>query len=187
MAAGSLPDTGQVSSLLAAADSGLHQEHPGLRPRGMDAHVLCAGVRGGLPTLLHPRRPGSALWRRAGLLSWRLHFRQVRGRGRRGGMSSVIAVRNHVVTEILCNNIVQTICCCFFLSRLFFRWRNSKAYVIAVSQVLAAPCIVGVLLAPTPHMSYGLLFLAYVTAETWLGPAAAIVQVCVNIHHCTKL
>ena len=49
--------------------------------------------------------------------------------------------------------------------------------MIAVSQVLAAPCIAGVLLAPSPHVSYGLLFLAYVTAETWLGPAAAIVQV----------
>jgi len=61
--------------------------------------------------------------------------------------------------------------------RLSTRWKNAKAYVIAVSQVLAAPCIIGVLLAPTPQVSYGLLFLAYVTAETWLGPAAAIVQV----------
>ena len=49
--------------------------------------------------------------------------------------------------------------------------------MIAFSQVLAAPAIVGVLLAQTPTMSYGMLFLAYVTAETWLGPAAAIVQV----------
>lgn len=61
--------------------------------------------------------------------------------------------------------------------RLATRWKNSKAYVIAVSQVLAVPCIIGVLLAPSARMSYGLLFLAYVTAETWLGPAAAIVQV----------
>jgi hypothetical protein len=61
--------------------------------------------------------------------------------------------------------------------RLSTKWKGSKAFVIAVSQVLAAPCIAGVLLAPSPHASYGLLFLAYVTAETWLGPAAAIVQV----------
>ena len=63
------------------------------------------------------------------------------------------------------------------MSRLSSWWRGSKSFVIAVSQVLAAPCIIAVLLAPTPQQSYGLLFLAYVTAETWLGPAAAIVQV----------
>ena len=57
------------------------------------------------------------------------------------------------------------------------RWKNSKAFVIAVSQVLAAPAIAGVLLAPTPKLSFGLVALAYITAETWLGPAAAIVQV----------
>lgn len=45
-------------------------------------------------------------------------------------------------------------------------------------QILAAPAISGVLLAPTAQVSYGLLFVAYITAETWLGPAAAIVQVC---------
>ena len=56
-------------------------------------------------------------------------------------------------------------------------WKNSKPYVIAVSQVLAAPSIAAVLLAPTPEASYGFLFLAYLTAETWLGPAAAILQV----------
>ncbi|XP_019863142.1 PREDICTED: uncharacterized protein LOC109592004 [Amphimedon queenslandica] len=28
----------------------------------------------------------------------------------------------------------------------------------------------------SPTTSYGLLFIAYVTAETWLGPAAALVQ-----------
>lgn len=49
--------------------------------------------------------------------------------------------------------------------------------MIAASQLLAAPCIIGVLLAPTARDSYGLLFLAYLTAETWLGPAAAVVQV----------
>ena len=56
--------------------------------------------------------------------------------------------------------------------------------MIAVSQVLAAPAIAGVLLAPTPKLSFGLVALAYVTAETWLGPAAAIVQVC---HQCTRI
>lgn len=61
--------------------------------------------------------------------------------------------------------------------RLSVRWKNAKAYVIAVGQILAVPCIIGVLLAPTPKASYGILFLAYMTAETWLGPAAAIVQV----------
>lgn len=60
--------------------------------------------------------------------------------------------------------------------------------MIAISQVLAAPAIVGVLLAPTPTISYCMLFLAYVTAETWLGPAAAIVQVkssylCMHTRH----
>lgn len=44
-------------------------------------------------------------------------------------------------------------------------------------QILAAPAIIGVLIAPTAQVSYGLLFVAYITAETWLGPAAAIVQV----------
>ena len=52
--------------------------------------------------------------------------------------------------------------------------------MIAVSQLLAVPCIIGVLIAPHPTMSYGLLFLAYMTAETWLGPAAAIVQVFIS-------
>ena len=63
------------------------------------------------------------------------------------------------------------------MCRLSIYWKNAKAYVIAVGQILAVPCIVGVLLAPHAKISYGLLFLAYVTAETWLGPAAAIVQV----------
>ena len=49
--------------------------------------------------------------------------------------------------------------------------------MIAATQVLAAPAIAGVLLASTPTMSIGMLFLAYMTAETWLGPGAAIVQV----------
>ena len=53
--------------------------------------------------------------------------------------------------------------------------------MIAVSQVLAAPAIARVLLAPTPKLSFGLVALAYITAETWLGPAAAIVQVHVVI------
>lgn len=48
-------------------------------------------------------------------------------------------------------------------------------------QLLAAPSILGVLMAPTPTSSFGILFIAYVTAETWLGPAAAIVQVCDHI------
>lgn len=62
-------------------------------------------------------------------------------------------------------------------SRFSSRWRGSKPFVIAGSQLLATPCIIAVLVAPTPQQSYGLLFLAYLTAETWLGPAAAIVQV----------
>lgn len=79
-----------------------------------------------------------------------------------------------------------------FVCRLSSRWKNSKAFVIAVSQILAAPAIAGVLLAPTPKLSFGLVALAYITAETWLGPAAAIVQVhmymylrcsCIHVHH----
>ena len=54
--------------------------------------------------------------------------------------------------------------------------------MIAVSQVLAAPAIAGVLLALTPNLSFGLVALAYITAETWLGPAAAIVQVRMYVH-----
>ena len=61
------------------------------------------------------------------------------------------------------------------------RWKNAKAFVIAFSQLLAAPSIAAVLLVPEVNASYGLLFVAYVTAETWLGPAAAIVQVCVCV------
>ncbi|CAI8021136.1 Protein spinster [Geodia barretti] len=64
----------------------------------------------------------------------------------------------------------------FVSDRLSSRWRGSKPFVIAGSQLVAAPCIIAVLLAPTARESYGLLFLAYLTAETWLGPAAAIVQ-----------
>ena len=44
--------------------------------------------------------------------------------------------------------------------------------------MLAAPSIIAVLLVPYPSASFGLMVVAYVTAETWLGPAAAIVQVC---------
>lgn len=58
----------------------------------------------------------------------------------------------------------------------------AKAYVIAVSQVLAAPAIFGVLWAGTSTASLGVLVLAYVTAETWLGPAAAVVQDIVPPH-----
>jgi MFS family permease len=52
----------------------------------------------------------------------------------------------------------------------------AKAYVIAATQIVAAPFIVAVFVASTPGQSYALLFFAYVTAETWLGSAAAIVQ-----------
>jgi len=74
----------------------------------------------------------------------------------------------------------------FFSDRLSSRWKNAKAFVIAISQFLAAPCIAAVLLVPSPEVSYGLLVLAYITAETWLGPAAAIVQVsvCVLVTPC---
>ena len=65
----------------------------------------------------------------------------------------------------------------FVLYRFSSRWKGSKPFVIAGSQMLAAPCIIAVLLAPTARDSYGMLFLAYLTAETWLGPAAAVVQV----------
>ncbi len=56
-----------------------------------------------------------------------------------------------------------------------------------MSQVLAAPSIAAVLLVPSLDASYGLLALAYVTAETWLGPAAAIVQVCVCVCVCVRV
>lgn len=46
-----------------------------------------------------------------------------------------------------------------------------------LTQLLAAPCIIGVLMVPTAEISFGLLVPAYITAETWLGPGAAIVQV----------
>ncbi|XP_071965382.1 MFS-type efflux pump MSMEG_3705-like [Antedon mediterranea] len=54
--------------------------------------------------------------------------------------------------------------------------RPAKAYVIAVSQIVAAPCVVAPLIVPDVTASYGLLFLAYLTAETWVGCSAAIVQ-----------
>ena len=37
----------------------------------------------------------------------------------------------------------------------------AKAYVVAASQLLSAPCIAGVLMAPSPTVSYVLLFVAY--------------------------
>ena len=49
--------------------------------------------------------------------------------------------------------------------------------IISLSQLLAAPCIIATLLVTSIQASYGLLFLSYLTAETWLGPAAAIIQV----------
>lgn len=64
----------------------------------------------------------------------------------------------------------------FLADRLSSRWKHGKAFVIAVSQLLAAPSIAAVLLVPSVEASYWLLFVAYFTAETWLGPAAAIVQ-----------
>jgi len=63
-------------------------------------------------------------------------------------------------------------------------------YIVYYSflQFLAVPCIAGVLLADTPSTSYGLLFLAYITAETWLGPAASIVQVqCIHNNFITMV
>jgi MFS family permease len=63
------------------------------------------------------------------------------------------------------------------LSDWLSRYRQgAKAYVIACSQLLAVPAIAGVLLVNSPDASFGLLVIAYITAETWLGPAAAIVQ-----------
>ncbi len=65
----------------------------------------------------------------------------------------------------------------FFLPRFSVERKQAKAFFISVSQFLAAPCIISTLLVPSVQASYGLLFLAYLTAETWLGPAAAIIQV----------
>lgn len=48
--------------------------------------------------------------------------------------------------------------------------------------MLAAPSIIGVLVVNSPSASFGLLVIAYITAETWLGPAAAIVQVQMHSH-----
>lgn len=53
---------------------------------------------------------------------------------------------------------------------------DRKSYVISVSQVIAGPAIVGTLLAHNADFSYFMLFLAYITAETWIGPATSIVQ-----------
>ncbi|XP_065836551.1 MFS-type efflux pump MSMEG_3705-like [Oscarella lobularis] len=64
----------------------------------------------------------------------------------------------------------------FLSDRLGKKRPEAKAYVIAVSQILAAPTIIGTLLASNAHVSYFLLFTAYITAETWVGVAAAIVQ-----------
>ena len=63
------------------------------------------------------------------------------------------------------------------LHRLSSRWKNGKAYFIAASQLIAAPCIAATLLVSDKETFYWLLLLAYITAETWLGPAAAIAQV----------
>ena len=38
------------------------------------------------------------------------------------------------------------------------------------------------LIVNSPSASFGLLVIAYITAETWLGPAAAIVQVHSHSH-----
>ena len=52
----------------------------------------------------------------------------------------------------------------------------AKVYVISISQILAGPAIFAVLWVNNSTTSLGLLALAYVPAETWLGPAAAAVQ-----------
>eukprot|EP00731_Ephydatia_muelleri_P015741 Em0009g165a len=64
----------------------------------------------------------------------------------------------------------------FLSDRLSSRWKNGKAYFIAASQLIAAPCIAATLLVSDKETFYWLLLLAYITAETWLGPAAAIAQ-----------
>ena len=58
---------------------------------------------------------------------------------------------------------------------LMHRSAAAKAYVITASQLLSAPFIAGVFLAPTSTISFVLLFFAYVTGETWLGPASAVI------------
>eukprot|EP00050_Salpingoeca_kvevrii_P020124 m.94798 g.94798 ORF g.94798 m.94798 type:complete len:479 (-) comp8724_c0_seq3:65-1501(-) len=60
--------------------------------------------------------------------------------------------------------------------RLAQKTPAAKALVIFASNLVAAPFAAGVFLATTPTTSYLVLFFAYLTAETWLGVAAAIVQ-----------
>jgi MFS family permease len=70
----------------------------------------------------------------------------------------------------------------FFSDRLTkYNIPNGRAVVISIGQLLAVPANIAVFLAPlfspgNANVSYGMLFLAYLTAETWLGPAAALVQ-----------
>ncbi|XP_022105201.1 protein spinster-like [Acanthaster planci] len=54
--------------------------------------------------------------------------------------------------------------------------KQYKAYLIAASQLAAAPFIVGTLLLRSSACSFGLLFLACLTAEIAPGPAASTVQ-----------
>ncbi|XP_071846012.1 MFS-type efflux pump MSMEG_3705-like [Apostichopus japonicus] len=54
--------------------------------------------------------------------------------------------------------------------------RPAKAYIITITQLLAIPFTVAALLVHDPRVSYSMLFLAYLAAETWLGVASAIVQ-----------
>jgi MFS family permease len=64
----------------------------------------------------------------------------------------------------------------YLSDRLMSYTPAAKAYVIAASQFISAPFIAGVFLATEHHTSFALLFFAYLTGETWLGPAAAVVQ-----------
>eukprot|EP00043_Microstomoeca_roanoka_P011647 m.109974 g.109974 ORF g.109974 m.109974 type:complete len:345 (+) comp15257_c0_seq3:452-1486(+) len=64
----------------------------------------------------------------------------------------------------------------FLSDKLMRRSPGAKAHVIAVSQLIAAPFIAGTLFANSRATALGILIPSFVTAETWLGPAAAIVQ-----------
>ncbi|XP_038073297.1 protein spinster-like [Patiria miniata] len=61
-------------------------------------------------------------------------------------------------------------------NRISRRRKQYKAYLIAASQLAAAPFIVATLLVRSPACSFGLLFLACLTAEIAPGPAASTVQ-----------
>lgn len=81
-----------------------------------------------------------------------------------------------IASIVLIGGGVSSLFAGYLADRFSEHHRPAKAYIITISQVLAIPFTLAALMTKNVSLSYAMLFLAYLTAETWLGCAAAIVQ-----------